>query len=133
LLAIRLAAAKGESAFAPPSALGGLLGPQVLTRHTFGVMSRRSVRGIISLHHDRRKNGKIPIRRKEGPMADFSELVRFRLGYAVDPAITQFLAKEDLIRIRVREIDSVIHDYQSAIENLQFTKAALEKTIAAKK
>jgi hypothetical protein len=66
-------------------------------------------------------------------MGDFSELVRFRLGYAVDPAIAQLLAKEDLIRIRVREIDSVIHEYQGAIENLQFTKAALEKTIAAKK
>jgi hypothetical protein len=66
-------------------------------------------------------------------MADFSELVRFRLGYAVDPAIAQLLNKEDLIRIRIREIDSVINEYKGAIENLTFTKTALEKTIANKK
>jgi len=64
--------------------------------------------------------------------SDFSELVRFRLGYAVDPAIAQLLNKEDLIRIRIREIDSVIHQYKGAIDNLEFTKAALEKSIARK-
>ena len=66
-------------------------------------------------------------------MADFSDLVRFRIGYAVDPAIGQLIPKEDLIRIRIREIDSVILEYKGAIDNLQFTKSALEKSISGKK
>jgi hypothetical protein len=61
------------------------------------------------------------------------ELVRFRFGYAVDPAIAQLLNKEDLIRIRVRELESAINEYKGAIENLQLTKSALEKTLNAKK
>lgn len=65
-------------------------------------------------------------------MADFSELLKFRLGYAVDPAISQLINRDDLIRIRVREIDAVINEYKGAIENLQFTKSALEKAIGSK-
>lgn len=66
-------------------------------------------------------------------MADLSELFRFRLGYAVDPAIAQHISKEDLVAIRVREIDAHIKDLQTAIEDLQFVKSTLQKSAGAKR
>lgn len=61
-------------------------------------------------------------------MADLSEQFRFRLGYAVDPAILQHLSREDLVAIQVRHIDTQIKDLQAQIENLQFVKTAVQKS-----
>ncbi len=66
-------------------------------------------------------------------MADFSELFRFRLGYAVDPAIAQHIPKEDLLAIRVREIDAQIKELQGVVENLQFVKTTIQKQIGTGK
>lgn len=65
-------------------------------------------------------------------MTDLSELFRFRLGYAVDPAIAQHISKEDLIAIRVREIDAQIKGLQSLTEDLNFVKTTLQKQVGKK-
>jgi hypothetical protein len=66
-------------------------------------------------------------------MAELSDLFRFRLGYAVDPAIAQLIPKEDLLAIRAREIDATIKEMQGVIENLQFVKTTIQKQIGSGK
>ena len=60
-------------------------------------------------------------------MAQLSESVTARLGYAADPAIEILLPKDMLARIKLQKIDMAIRDLKGTIKDLNLQREMLVK------
>lgn len=62
----------------------------------------------------------------------FEEAIRWKVGYAADPAIDILLDKALLAQLRIRKLDMVIADLKANIELLQVERGMLAKEYKVK-
>ena len=59
--------------------------------------------------------------------ADIPEIVKWKIGYAADPALDMLLDKGKIAQIKVRELDARIHDLERNLEIVKMTRDALKE------
>ena len=55
------------------------------------------------------------------------ELLKWKVGYAADPAIEMLLEKPVIADIKVKELDMVIRDLESNLEIVKMTRDAIKR------
>lgn len=53
------------------------------------------------------------------------ELLKWKLGYAADPAIEMLLDKAKIAEIKVKELDATIYELEKGLEIVKVTRAAI--------
>ncbi len=59
--------------------------------------------------------------------AEMPELLKWRIGYAADPAIDILLDKSKIAQIKVRELDAKIDHLERDLEIAKMTRDALKE------
>jgi len=60
-------------------------------------------------------------------MTDLSELVKWKIGWAADPAIDMLLDKGKIAQIKVKELDARIRDLEVNLEIIKLTRDAIKE------
>jgi len=60
-------------------------------------------------------------------MNEMSELLKWRIGWAADPAIDILLDKSKIAQIKIAELDARILDLEKSLEVIKMTKEALKE------
>lgn len=53
------------------------------------------------------------------------ELLKWKVGYAADPAIEMLLDKTKIAQIKIKELDATIHELEQNLEIVKTTRAAI--------
>jgi len=59
--------------------------------------------------------------------AERPELLKWRLGYAADPAIEILFDKAKIAQIKIRELDAIIRDLEMNLEIAKTTRDAIKE------
>jgi hypothetical protein len=58
-------------------------------------------------------------------LREMPELLKWKVGYAADPAIDILLDKAKIAQIKVKELDARIHELETSLEVIRMTRDAL--------
>ncbi len=59
--------------------------------------------------------------------AEIPELVKWKAGYAADPAVEMLLPKEKIALIRVKELETRIRDLEMTLEIVTMVRDAIKE------
>ncbi len=56
---------------------------------------------------------------------EIPEMLRWKIGYAADPAIDILLDKSKIAQIKVAQLDAVAHELETSLNIVKMTRAAI--------